>query len=166
MSQLMIKLHEHSFDDVSLAYSAVMIPPSGPSPGQRSTTQSIPKLLYFPASPTMPMVAPTAACKIRQSRAINGSPPNSANALSRPKRRLAPPASTNPATCPGSVLPVTSHLVSLLPHDNYSASSTGSRPGRRMPSSRNFSCKLWRCKPIVAAVRDTFQRWLASCFVR
>ena len=37
-------------------------------------------------------------------------------------------------------------------------SSIGSRPGRRMPSSRNFSCKLCRCNPIVAAVRETFQR--------
>ena len=56
---------------------------------------------------------------------------------------------------------LTGHLAT-----HGSAPSTGSRPGRRMPSSRNFSCKLCRCKPIVAAVFDTFHRWLVNCFVK
>lgn len=49
---------------------------------------------------------------------------------------------------------------------NSYSSSIGSRPGRRIPNSRSFSCKLCRCSPIVAAVRETFQRCSANCFIK
>jgi hypothetical protein len=42
-------------------------------------------------------------------------------------------------------------------HSPEASSSASSRPGRRMPSSRSFSWRLWRCRPMVAAVRETFQ---------
>ena len=40
----------------------------------------------------------------------------------------------------------------------HSSSSGASWPGLRMPNSRRRSCKLCLCKPIVAAVREIFQR--------
>src|SRR5882757_11369707 len=45
----------------------------------------------------------------------------------------------------------------------HSSSSEISCPGRRIPNSRNRSCKLCRCSPIVAAVREMFQRCTPSC---
>src|ERR1700760_2164431 len=86
-----------------------MIPPSGPSPGQRSAMHSTPICPYLSASPMTRTGAATASCRSRESRAINGSPSNSASALSLPKRRLAPPASTNPATCAALLFPITNH---------------------------------------------------------
>src|ERR1700743_748182 len=86
-----------------------MIPPGGPSPGPRSAMHSMPICEYLAASPMIRTGASVAVCKVRQSRAISGSPSNSTSALSRPNRRLAPPASTNPSTRAAPLLPVTSH---------------------------------------------------------
>src|SRR4029077_17167108 len=44
----------------------------------------------------------------------------------------------------------------------HSSSSGASWPGLRIPNSRKRSCKLCRCKPIVAAVREIFQRCATS----
>ena len=72
-------------------------------------------------------------------------PPSIASALSVPKRVLPPPACKKPRR-----------------HHPSSSSSVISCPGRRIPSSRNRSCKLCRCRPIVAAVREIFQRCAAK----
>src|SRR5580698_1993953 len=107
---------EESPDDPAFAISAVIIPPNGPSPGQRSAMHSTPMCPYLVTSPTMRIPAAVDSCKVRQSRAISGSPSNSTTALSRPNRRLAPPASTNPATSPAPVLQVTSHQSPVTSH--------------------------------------------------
>src|SRR3984957_11433405 len=101
MSQPTIRHHEFGLAGLPLAlfaFNAVMIPPRGPSPGQRSGTHSTPNWEYFSASPMIRTGAAVADCRIRQRRAISGSPSNSTSALSRPNRRLAPPARTNPRT--------------------------------------------------------------------
>src|ERR1700722_7754513 len=101
MSQPTIRHHEFGLAGLPLAlfaFNAVMIPPRGPSPGQRSGTHSTPNWEYFSASPMIRTGAAVADCKVRQRCAISGSPSNSTSALSRPNRRLAPPARTNPRT--------------------------------------------------------------------
>src|SRR5580698_5520721 len=103
MSQPMTKLQKSVATVASLVSSAVMIPPSGPSPGQRSAMHSTPMCEYFAASPMIRTGVLVAVCRTRQRRAISGSPSNSASALSRPNRRLPPPARTKPRTFAGVV---------------------------------------------------------------
>lgn len=160
MSQLKMRFHSQAVDCAAVFSSAVIIPPSGPSPGHRSAMHGAPNPPYLSVAPTIltSSAATVAPAATNSHIRINiGFPPISAIALSFPKRRLSPPASTYLASSAAVLLfvfPVTSHQSQVTIH----SSSSGSRPGRRIPSSRNFSWRLCRCRPIVAAVRETFQR--------
>src|SRR5580704_5806758 len=108
ISQPMTMFHSPPVSEV--ASNAVMIPPRGPSPGQRSATQSAPKAAYFSREPMI--ITEDVTTRITEhSRASRASSPIRARALSRPKRVLPPPASTKPPTwdCPGTPSPVTGH---------------------------------------------------------
>jgi len=83
----------------ALASRAVMIPPSGPSPGHRSAIHVTPNAPYFSRSP-MIATAEVVSPSIAHSRASKGCPASCAIALSLPNRELAPPASTCPAHDP------------------------------------------------------------------
>ncbi len=167
MSQLTITFHTRAGSFSCASSKAVTIPPSGPSPGQRSHRTSAPNSAYFPGAATTFTLSPISRSNAII-RASMGFPANSTRALSRPNRVLPPPAKTYaPMLC--SLLPkvmrgipacsllcVLFVLCNLCV--NFYSSSMGSRPGRRIRNSRNFSCKLCRCNPIVAAVRETFHR--------
>src|SRR5690348_16041694 len=99
MSQLTIRAQSGFALWLAASSKAVTIPPSGPSPGQRSSTIRAPAAAYFPAAAT------TAASSVTRRnssivRSIIDVPWNSTSALSRPKRVLPPPAITYPATQP------------------------------------------------------------------
>ena len=84
--------------------SAVRMPPSGPPPGHRSGTRSRPMERATAGSPpTAATGTQPAAASVTAARCSIGAPSTTNAALSRPIRRLAPPASTAPASrrcCP------------------------------------------------------------------
>src|SRR6266436_79835 len=97
ISQLTIRFHSCLSAFVAESSSPVMIPPSGPSPGQLSSITSAPNATYLPGTTTIftCFVTPRSSSIMRSSL---GFPPTSTSALSRPNRVLPPPASTYPAT--------------------------------------------------------------------
>src|SRR5438445_486506 len=104
MSQLTIRFHSGRVALRSASSSAVMIPPSGPSPGQRSSTISAPNAAYLPATPTI-FTGLVTLCNSSIIPSSIGLPPISASALSRPNRVLPPPAK----------IPFAESMVLLLP---------------------------------------------------
>src|SRR5260370_14833103 len=97
ISQLTIRFHSSLSAFVAESSSPVMIPPSGPSPGHRSSITSAPNAIYLPGTATIftcfwtPPGHPLLRSRI-------GVPPTSTSALSPPNHVLPPPASTYPAT--------------------------------------------------------------------
>src|SRR6266700_1977493 len=74
-----------------------MIPPSGPSPGQRSSTIPAPKPAYLLAAATI-FTSFVTRRSISIMRSSIGAPATSTSALSRPNRVLPPPARIYPPT--------------------------------------------------------------------
>src|SRR5882724_1743716 len=107
MSQLTIRFQSDRAALPSASSSAVMIPPSGPPRGQRSSIISTPNASYFPRSATTFAFFVT-LCRSSTMRASMGFPPNSISACFRL------PQARNPRdnwSSPYSLLdsPVTSH---------------------------------------------------------
>src|SRR5579859_594038 len=97
ISQLTIKFHESFSPPFFASSNAVRIPPSGPSPGQRSGIVSTAPALSFTVGETTFTEGTTVASKLTVRRNIV-CPCSSASALSVPNRELAPPARTYPRT--------------------------------------------------------------------
>src|SRR5712692_5731991 len=97
MSQLTTRFHSGRAALWAASSSAVMTPPSGPSPGHWSSTISAPNAAYLPGNATI-FTCVVTLCSSSIMRAIIGIPPISTSALSRPNRVLPPPASTYAAT--------------------------------------------------------------------
>src|SRR5580704_17777420 len=99
-----------------------MIPPSGPSPGQRSVMDLAPNCEYFSGEPMIITEGVTPRITT-QSRASKTSSPICTSALSRPKRVLPPPASTKPPTLAADSSRVTGHprQPALAPAAEYPA---------------------------------------------
>src|SRR6476646_9760060 len=102
MSHPTIKFHEGRSANCAADSSAVTMPPSGPSPGQRSAMQGTPAAAYFSGAPmtATDRVSPLTSA---HNRAISVSRRKVTSALSCPKRELAPPANTKPAQFPALV---------------------------------------------------------------
>src|SRR5579864_6132814 len=97
MSHPTIKFHSAPSPLSAVALKAVMIPPSGPSPGHRSAMVVTPSPACLPGATTTRTLpaTPRSNSHIRSTIAL---PSISASALSRPNRVLPPPASTYPDT--------------------------------------------------------------------
>src|SRR6266478_1330516 len=97
MSQLRIRFHSGRAAVRPASSSAVMIPPSGPSPGQRSSTVVTPNAVYLFAAATI--LTSFVTCRSSSIMRFSiGVPPTSTSALSRPNRVLPPPTKTYPTT--------------------------------------------------------------------
>src|SRR6266481_3580651 len=114
MSQLRIRFHSGRAAVRAASSSAVMIPPSGPSPGQRSSTVVTPNAAYLFAAATI--FTSFVTCRSSSIMRFSiGVPPTSTSALSRPNRVLPPPAKTYPTTSVSVFPAVILHLsVSFL----------------------------------------------------
>src|SRR5437879_8141832 len=106
MSQLTSKFHSPFAAPSAASSSAVIIPPSGPSPGHWSSIVSTPNAEYLPGAATnfTCLVTPPSSSIMRASIGV---PPTSTSALSRPSRVLAPPATTYPVAYVSPFVPLT-----------------------------------------------------------
>src|SRR5258708_15741247 len=97
ISQLTIRFHSCLSAFVAEYSSAVMVPPSGPSPGHRSSITSAPNATYLPATATIftCFVTPRTSSIIRSPLGV---PPTSPPTFALPNRGLPPPPSTYPTT--------------------------------------------------------------------
>src|SRR5216683_483885 len=97
MSHPTIRFHSWPPPVSDVALSAVMIPPSGPSPGHRSVKVVTPRPACLPGATTTRTSPPTPRSNSHMRSSIF-LPSISASALSRPNRVLPPPANTYPNT--------------------------------------------------------------------
>src|SRR5258708_21659619 len=104
MSQLTTKHQESLGAFFGASSKAVKIPPSGPSPGQRSTTVLTCSSDALRSAATIATSEQTDATTVTV-RSNMDLPSNSASALSAPNRDLPPPARTYPRTVDVSLTP-------------------------------------------------------------